>query len=82
METISTTVKVGSTEWIEKAFTFYGSKTNELTSTFDKLQAGAQGLAKLIVDTTPDGPDRLEALKTLRTTVMFAAAGIIQKSNA
>lgn len=73
---------VGTKEWIKNAFVFYGSRTNELTSTFDKLQAGAQSFAQLIVDTTPEGYDRVEALKSLRTTVMLASAAIIQKSNA
>lgn len=73
---------VGTKEWIKGAFVFYGARTNELTSTFDKLQAGAQSFAQLIVDITPEGYDRVEALKSLRHTVMLASAAIIQKSNA
>jgi hypothetical protein len=60
---------------IEERFTYH-SPTPDQIPQYEAIRAKAKELAQVIVDNTPEGPDRTVALRELEAAVMTANKGI------
>lgn len=69
-------LKIGTTEWIGKAFTAPAVEGAGYKSKYDKIQSAAEGFAKTLVEFTPEGPMLHNALNDLHSVVMRSYSAI------